>query len=226
MSSKVVLFLGLVASALVTPAEAGGRRRGGGDVSVRGYTRSNGTYVQPQMRSAPDGVFGNNWTTRGNVNPYTGVPGTRVSPGYSYGASGGPSPSVTSAPSRPGTLPAATAPGGDEAARRIEPLSQAIRANPGSAVAVSERGFEYHRRGDHDLAIADYTKAIELDPGMWVYRFNRGINHLGKDAADRAIADLAEAIRLNPSDHRPYQAMSQAYQKKAEQLRPQPEPSP
>lgn len=31
------------------------------DVHVRGYTRSNGTYVQPHVRSAPDGNPYNNY---------------------------------------------------------------------------------------------------------------------------------------------------------------------
>lgn len=53
------------------------------DVYVQGYFRSNGTYVAPHYRSDPDGDFGNNWTTYGNVNPYTGKVGTRVSPSYS-----------------------------------------------------------------------------------------------------------------------------------------------
>ena len=52
-------------------------------VSVRGYYRSNGTYVQPHMRSSPDGNFHNNWSTVGNVNPYTGKSGTKTSPSYS-----------------------------------------------------------------------------------------------------------------------------------------------
>src|SRR5206468_9728578 len=48
-----------------------------GDVSVRGYFRQEGTYVQPHMRSAPDSSFNNNWSTYPNVNPYTGQQGTR-----------------------------------------------------------------------------------------------------------------------------------------------------
>lgn len=43
---------------------------------VRGYYRSNGTYVQPHWRSSPDGNSYNNWSTQGNVNPYTGRAGT------------------------------------------------------------------------------------------------------------------------------------------------------
>jgi len=46
------------------------------DVYVRGYTRSNGTYVAPHYRSNPDGIGSNNWSCCGNVNPYTGEIGT------------------------------------------------------------------------------------------------------------------------------------------------------
>ena len=42
------------------------------DVHVDGYTRSNGTYVQPHYRSAPDSTPTNNYSHEGNVNPYTG----------------------------------------------------------------------------------------------------------------------------------------------------------
>ena len=48
-----------------------------GPVHVGGYLRSNGTYVEPYYRSAPDGNFFNNWSAKGNVNPYTGKPGTQ-----------------------------------------------------------------------------------------------------------------------------------------------------
>jgi hypothetical protein len=48
-----------------------------GEVYVDGYTRSDGTYVEPYMRTAPDDTTLNNWSTRGNVNPYTGEPGTK-----------------------------------------------------------------------------------------------------------------------------------------------------
>jgi hypothetical protein len=54
-----------------------------GDDYVRGYYRSNGTYVAPHYRSTADGNFYNNWSTYPNVNPYTGKMGTRVTPPYS-----------------------------------------------------------------------------------------------------------------------------------------------
>ncbi|MHA1470959.1 MAG: hypothetical protein ACTSSP_10440, partial [Candidatus Asgardarchaeia archaeon] len=47
------------------------------DVSVKGYYRKNGTYVAPHYRSNPDGNPYNNWSTKGNINPYTGKIGTK-----------------------------------------------------------------------------------------------------------------------------------------------------
>ena len=61
-------------------AHGGGRGSSGGTVGVRGYVKKDGTYVAPHNRSAPDGNFNNNWTTKGNTNPYTGEDGTQVQP--------------------------------------------------------------------------------------------------------------------------------------------------
>lgn len=48
------------------------------DVSVRGYQRKDGTYVAPHVRSSPNGTASDNWSTKGNVNPYTGKVGTKT----------------------------------------------------------------------------------------------------------------------------------------------------
>jgi hypothetical protein len=45
------------------------------DTYVRGYTRSDGTVVQPYYRTAPDNTINNNYSTYPNVNPYTGREG-------------------------------------------------------------------------------------------------------------------------------------------------------
>jgi opacity protein-like surface antigen len=42
---------------------------------VKGYVRSNGTYVAPHYRSSRDSSTLNNWSTRGNINPYQGLRG-------------------------------------------------------------------------------------------------------------------------------------------------------
>jgi len=45
------------------------------DTHVNGYTRKDGTYVQPHYRTAPNNTSSDNYSTRGNTNPYTGEPG-------------------------------------------------------------------------------------------------------------------------------------------------------
>ena len=44
-------------------------------VYVNGYYRSNGTYVEGHYRTAPNSTNRDNFSTKGNVNPYTGKPG-------------------------------------------------------------------------------------------------------------------------------------------------------
>lgn len=67
--------------AVCTPALArgggGGGHSSGGSHSVSGYTRSNGTYVAPSHATNPNGSKSDNWSSRGNVNPYTGQAGTK-----------------------------------------------------------------------------------------------------------------------------------------------------
>lgn len=46
---------------------------------VDGYTRRDGTYVQPHVRTNPDNTRTNNYGSQGNVNPYTGQQG-RIDP--------------------------------------------------------------------------------------------------------------------------------------------------
>jgi hypothetical protein len=46
------------------------------DEYVRGYTRSNGTYVSPHYRSSPNSTVRDNFSYSGNTNPYTGSTGT------------------------------------------------------------------------------------------------------------------------------------------------------
>ena len=70
---RIVTLL-LVALATVDFASASDR------VRVKGYFRKDGTYVQPHYRTAPDGRFYNNWSTFGNVNPYTGEVGKKRYP--------------------------------------------------------------------------------------------------------------------------------------------------
>lgn len=55
------------------------------DTYTRGYVRQDGTYVQGHYSTNPNSTRADNYSTQGNVNPYTGKSGT-VSP---YLAPGG-----------------------------------------------------------------------------------------------------------------------------------------
>ena len=46
------------------------------DTHVKGYYKKNGTYVEPHYRSSPNSTSKDNYSTKGNVNPYTGKEGT------------------------------------------------------------------------------------------------------------------------------------------------------
>ena len=58
--------------------------------TVSGYTRSNGTYVQSHVRTMPNNTNWDNFSTKGNCNPFTGSTGYRArdysSGAYNYGA--------------------------------------------------------------------------------------------------------------------------------------------
>jgi hypothetical protein len=43
---------------------------------VSGHVTKNGTYVAPHYQTNPDSTKLNNWSTQGNVNPYSGKVGT------------------------------------------------------------------------------------------------------------------------------------------------------
>lgn len=58
------------------------------DTYVSGYYRRNGTYVAPHYRSDANNTKRDNWSTVGNVNPYTGRAGTKTYDSYNnYGNS-------------------------------------------------------------------------------------------------------------------------------------------
>jgi hypothetical protein len=76
------LLAGLVFAALALPTAtlASGSHNSGhssSPVHVSGHTTKTGAYVPAHYRTAPDHSKSNNWSTKGNVNPYTGKAGTK-----------------------------------------------------------------------------------------------------------------------------------------------------
>jgi hypothetical protein len=68
--------LHLIALAVVVAAPGAAFAKGGSH-SVKGHTTKNGTYVQPHHATNRDSTKSNNYSHKGNVNPYTGKTGTK-----------------------------------------------------------------------------------------------------------------------------------------------------
>jgi hypothetical protein len=49
-----------------------------GSHRVRGYTKINGTYVPPHRQTNPNKTQRDNYSSRPNINPYTGKRGTKT----------------------------------------------------------------------------------------------------------------------------------------------------
>jgi hypothetical protein len=69
MKLRLILAIGVVFAGATSSFAQGNNQ-------VQGYTRQDGTYVQPHYRTNPDNNRLNNYGTQGNVNPYTGQAGT------------------------------------------------------------------------------------------------------------------------------------------------------
>jgi len=81
----------------------------------------------------------------------------------------------------------------------ISDATEAIRLNPKSAVAYTNRSLFYAGKKDYDHAISDASEAIRLDPKPAMAYNNRALAYAGKKDYDHSISDSTEAIRLNPN---------------------------
>lgn len=86
-----VLVIGLSLALLSTNAVAKGGGHGGyhfsssrsssyrstGEHYVSGHVTKNGTYVSGHYQTNPNATRNDNYSTRGNINPHTGEPGTK-----------------------------------------------------------------------------------------------------------------------------------------------------
>jgi tetratricopeptide (TPR) repeat protein len=96
--------------------------------------------------------------------------------------------------------------------RQVTMLIPPPAAEPNRTSAdILNSGKTHQQRGEHDLAIADFTEAIRLDPMSATAYTNRGKAYYGKRDYDRAIADHSEAIRLDPKNANAYSSRGAVY---------------
>ncbi len=84
--NKALIFLASLVLAAGVNAKGGhtggSHHRSAGHVnshshSVKGYTKRDGTHVAPSHATNPNGTRTDNYSHKGNVNPYTGKEGTK-----------------------------------------------------------------------------------------------------------------------------------------------------
>lgn len=66
----VSLIVGILVFSILTPNSVEAATR------VRSYIKKNGTYVAPHYKTLPNKSKFDNYSTRGNINPFTGKKGT------------------------------------------------------------------------------------------------------------------------------------------------------
>jgi serine/threonine protein kinase len=92
----------------------------------------------------------------------------------------------------------------------IDDYTQAIRLNPGGAMAYHERAVCLARLNQDDRALPDYTHAIELSPGYALSWNGRGVIYLHRKNYEDAKADFTRAIQLDPTLYQAYKNRSAA----------------
>ncbi len=77
-------------------------------------------------------------------------------------------------------------------------LNDAVKADPTSHFAWSNRGFYNSKLGDNKTAIFDLSKAIELKPDDKISYLNRGYTYIGMNDYLTALKDIDKALELDP----------------------------
>lgn len=69
--------------------------------------------------------------------------------------------------------------------------------NENQAIYTYNIGLAYHRKGNYDRAIIEYTAALRLNPRFAKALQNRGAAWFSKGDIDRAINDFNQALNIN-----------------------------
>jgi tetratricopeptide (TPR) repeat protein len=79
----------------------------------------------------------------------------------------------------------------------LDYLNKAVKADPKSHFAWTNRGYYNSKLGDNKTAISDFNKAIELMPDDKVSFLNRGYTYIGMGDYATALKDIDKALSLD-----------------------------
>ena len=82
------------------------------------------------------------------------------------------------------------------------------------AIKVIHKALALDKKGEYDLAIAEYTTAIKYRPDDAELYYHRGRSWEKKDALDQAIADYNTAVRIDSQHAEAYSQRGLAWFKK------------
>ena len=83
-----------------------------------------------------------------------------------------------------------------ETKSRKKPEETGTRSRPSDDAAFVKRGMARQQQGDHDAAIADFTKAIEMNPDCVQGYASRGLSREAKGDAAGAKSDYGKSIQI------------------------------
>src|SRR5262249_16123634 len=79
------------------------------------------------------------------------------------------------------------------------------------SAVYSTRGVAYQKRGEYDLALADFNQAIRLDPKNAMALRNRGDYYLAQDDFTHAMQDFNQAVAISPKSPELFVSRGNAY---------------
>jgi tetratricopeptide (TPR) repeat protein len=85
---------------------------------------------------------------------------------------------------------------GSETKSRRKKEETGTRSRPTDDAAFLKRGMARQQNGEHDAAIADFTKAIELNPECVQAYASRGVSKDAKGDTAGAKADYSKSIQI------------------------------
>jgi tetratricopeptide (TPR) repeat protein len=85
---------------------------------------------------------------------------------------------------------------GPETKTRKKKEETGTKSRPSDDAAFVKRGMARQQKGEHDAAIADFTKAIEMNPDCVQAYASRGLSREAKGDADGAKADYSKSIQI------------------------------
>jgi len=85
-----------------------------------------------------------------------------------------------------------------------------------NAEAYYKLGIAWHRKGEYDRSINQYSKAIEINPRYVQAYISRGVAYARKGQLDKAISDYTRAMEINPKCALAYYNRGVAYARKGQ----------